>query len=285
MNSARAKITAILSLILAALLSPALAAPPAGQRVLVTAHSFHIFTAKRMPALAQAAGIQGHQLVASQMIGGSSVTQHWELTGPKAVAKPALQSGNVDLMTMSPNFTVPDPAIEKFVDLGLKHNPNMRFFVQESWVGFDGHDRARFKNNAARDTRPLDEMRAANDRFKAAVEKQVNELNAKLGRNVVRIIPVGDAVLKLSQLVIEGKCPGVKKRSELHRDPIGHGTEPIMALATYCNFACLYGVNPIGLNDPLPELDKLSPDLKPLLQRLAWETVTAHPMSGVKSAP
>jgi hypothetical protein len=32
-----------------------------------------------------------------------------------------------------------------------------------------------------------------------------------------------------------------------------------------------------------PELDRLSPDLKPLLQRIAWETVTTHPLSGVKA--
>ena len=41
---------------------------PKGERVLVTAHSFHIFTASRLAPLALAAGIDGHKLVAAQMI-------------------------------------------------------------------------------------------------------------------------------------------------------------------------------------------------------------------------
>jgi hypothetical protein len=31
-------------------------------------------------------------------------------------------------------------------------------------------------------------------------------------------------------------------------------------------------------------LDKLSPELDPLLRQIAWETVTGYPLSGVKGA-
>jgi len=54
-------------------------APVAGQRVFVTAHSFHIFVADRLAPLAKAAGITGHELVGKQMLGGSRVRQHWDL--------------------------------------------------------------------------------------------------------------------------------------------------------------------------------------------------------------
>src|SRR4051794_32024111 len=53
------------------------AAAPAGLRVFVTAHSFHNFVAQRLGTLAKAAGIEGHQLVGQQMIGGSKTIQHW----------------------------------------------------------------------------------------------------------------------------------------------------------------------------------------------------------------
>ena len=53
--------------------------PAAGQRVFVTAHSFHIFVAERLAPLAKAAGITGHELVGKQMLGGSRVQQHWDL--------------------------------------------------------------------------------------------------------------------------------------------------------------------------------------------------------------
>ena len=65
----------------------------------------------------------------------------------------------------------------------------------------------------------------------------------------------------------------------------GHGKAPVLALATYCNFACIYRLSPVGLRDSDPALDKLSPELKPLLQQIAWDTVTAYPFSGVAAKP
>jgi hypothetical protein len=66
--------------------------PPKGERVFVTAHSFHIFIAPRLAPLAKAAGIEGHLLAGSQMIGGSKVIQHWNLPDDKNKAKAALVS-------------------------------------------------------------------------------------------------------------------------------------------------------------------------------------------------
>jgi hypothetical protein len=77
------------------------------------------------------------------------------------------------------------------------------------------------------------------------------------------------------------QAPGIAKQSEIFTDAGGHGKMPVIALVTYVNFACIHRTSPVGLNDPQPELDKLSPDLKPLLQRIAWEAATVHPLSGV----
>jgi hypothetical protein len=72
----------------------------------------------------------------------------------------------------------------------------------------------------------------------------------------------------------------------LFTDAIGHPTTPIQALATYCHFAVIYSRRPVGL--PVPEIIKKNPNAKlddklnRLLQELAWEAVTAHPLSGVK---
>ena len=38
--------------------------------------------------------------------------------------------------------------IDKFVELGLKHNPKMRFLIQESWTPWDYLDK-RVASNAA----------------------------------------------------------------------------------------------------------------------------------------
>ena len=259
------------------------AAAPKGERVLVTAHSFHIFTAQRLAPLVQAAGIEGHKLVAAQMIGGSKVIQHWNLTDDKQKAKPLLTAAEVDVMTMSPHVYLPDEGINHFVELGAKNNPKLRFLVQHSWTPWDGWiGDEKVAKNEDRDTRPLDKVRVANNRFRELIEAQITGLNKGLGRDAISIVPVGDAVMKLRELIAAGKAPGLTKQTDLFTDQIGHGKEPVLALTTYCNFACIYKISPVGLKDTNANLDKLSPELKPLLQQIAWETVSAYPLSGVK---
>jgi hypothetical protein len=262
------------------------AAAPKGERIFVTAHSFHNFVAPRLAPLAKAAGIENHQLVGAQMIGGSKVIQHWNLPDEKQKAKPALAEGKVDVMTMSPVMSyTPDDGMDRFVELGAKHNPKMRFLVQHSWPVWDGWlPDEKIASKEERDTRSLDIVRVATKRFRSALEAQAGELNKKLGRDAVRIVPVGDAVMKLRELIAAGEAPGLSKQTDIFTDQIGHGKEPILALTTYCNFACIYGVSPVGLKVPNAALDKLSPELDPLLRKIAWETVTGYPLSGVKAA-
>ena len=172
------------------------AAPPKGERVLITAHSFHIFVAPRLAPLAQAAGIEGHKLVAAQMIGGSKVIQHWNLPDDKQKAKPLLAAGEVDVMTMSPHIYLPDEGIDRFVELGAKHNSKMRFLVQHSWMPWDGWEGTdKIAKNEDRDTRSLDIVRAANLKWRTTLEAQIAGLNKGLGREAICIIPVGDAVI------------------------------------------------------------------------------------------
>ena len=258
---------------------------PKGERVLVTAHSFHIFTASRLAPLALAAGIEGHKLVAAQMIGGSKVIQHWNLPEDKNKAKSILTAGEADLMTMSPHVYLPDEGIDRFVELGTKNNPKLRFLVQHSWTpwdGWEGNDKV--AKNEDRDTRSLHQVRAANLKWRTTLEAQITALNKGFGRDAISIVPVGDAVMKLRELIAAGKAPGLTKQTDLFTDPIGHGKEPILALTTYCNFACIYKISPVGLKDTNANLDKLSPALRPLLQQIAWDTVSAYPLSGVKAA-
>lgn len=149
-------------------------------RVFVTAHSFHIFVADRLGPLAKAAGLRLHEPVRRQMIGGSSVKQHWDLPDENNPAKAALMAGEVDVLTMSPNWMVPDEAIEFFTDLGLKHNPRMRVLVQVSWSAYDHHESGSpnewaksqmIENNRERDARSLEGLRAANANIMGIVQK------------------------------------------------------------------------------------------------------------------
>src|SRR5579871_1587654 len=70
---------------------PAPSAIEKGQRVFVCGHSFHCFIGRPLKEVADAAGIQGHQLVEVQFLGGSRTLQHWNLPDEKNKAKQALK--------------------------------------------------------------------------------------------------------------------------------------------------------------------------------------------------
>lgn len=250
-------------------------------RVFYTGHSFHMFVPARVGLTAKAAGIKEYQLAGMQGIGGSRVIQHWDKDKGDNKARQALEKGDVDVFTMAPHLKIPDEGIDRFVELGLKHNPRMRFLVQQSWVPFDYLEK-RVKDNAERDAVKLDvdKLRADHAKWRGDMEEQVKALNKKAGHPAVFIVPAGDAVVKLRQLVAEGKAPGIARQSELFTDAIGHGKLPVVILVSYCNYAGITGRSPVGLrmNEPA-----ISPELHELLQRIAWDTVSGYPMSGISA--
>jgi hypothetical protein len=264
---------------------PAHASAPAEQRVFVCAHSFMIFTARLLPPMAQAAGI--HYLPAGQqMLGGSRVIQHWNLPDDKNRAKEALRAGNVDVLTLSPHFLLPDEGIDNFTKLGLEANPRLRVLVQASWPANDGILTRPFHNEERNSATmgSLQEMQKMHHSlWFDSLEKQVRALNAAVGHDAVYIIPVADAVTALRERIAEGKAPGLSKQTDLFNDDLGHPKAPLAELVTYCHFATIYGRSPEGL--PVPADLKNIPqgeELNRLMQRIAWETVSGYPMSGVK---
>jgi hypothetical protein len=254
--------------------------PAPSLRVFYTGHSFHMFVPGRMAQLAKLAGVKEYTAVGTQGLGGSRVQQHWDLPEDKNQAKKILKKASVDVFTMAPNVKMPDDGIDRFAELGLEHNPKIRLLVQESWVPGDYLDQ-RIKSNAQRDETDLAKLRAHQEKWRGQMEAQARALNQKAGRDAVLIVPAGDAVVKLRELVAAGKVPGLSRQSDLFTDVTGHGKAPILVLTAYCNFACITGRSPVGLKLPEPGV---SDELHVLLQQIAWDTVRAYPMSGVKAS-
>ena len=256
---------------------------PAGLRVFYTGHSFHMFVPPRIEALVKAAGIEGHKLVGTQGIGGSRVIQHWDRPDDQNKAKQALKAGEVDVFTMAAHVQIPDEGITKFAELGLTHNPNLRLLVQASWYPFDvPQPEKRVRNNAERDNAQIADLQQAVDEWRTKLEAQADDLNRQHGKTCVYIVPVGDAVVKLRSLIVDGKYPGVAKQSELFTDPIGHGTAHVQALTTYCNYVAIYRASPIGLKVAWPGVND---EQQAILQKLAWEAVSQYPYAGVAKQP
>ncbi len=255
------------------------ATPPAGLRVFYTGHSFHMFVPPRVEQLVKAAGIEGHALVGAQGIGGSRVIQHWELADDRNKAKAALAKGDVDVFTMAAHVAIPDEGITKFTELGLQHNPQLRLLVQASWYPFDVPEAdKRIRDNKQRDAMQIEDLQAAVDHWRKQLEAQADDLNRQHNRTAVFIVPVGDAVVKLRALVVEGMYPGLTAQSELFTDPIGHVGAHVQALAAFCNFAVIYRISPEGLE---ASSNGLTDAQRTILQQLAWETVSKYPHAGI----
>jgi len=267
---------------------------PAGLRIFYTGHSFHMFVPQHMNLLVKAAGIEGHLEVGRQGIGGSRVIQHWEKADDQNTAKQALLTGKVDVFTMAAHVLIPDEGITNFTELGLKHNPNLRLLVQASWFPYDVPEpdkRIKPDTLDQRDSAKIADLQKAIDDWRKKLEAQADDLNKKHGKTCVFIVPVGDAVVKLRSLIVDGKYPGITKQSLLFTDAIGHGTSPVQSLASYCNYVAIYRHNPMGLKVPaIPETKdvagkKDTPGVNDqqhaILQKIAWETVSEYPFAGI----
>lgn len=263
----------------------------AGKRIYFCGHSFHVMIATPLEQMAQAAKIKGHVTVGRSFIGGSTVTRHWEVPESESDLKKAIAAGKVDVLTLSPHpRIVSDDAIEKFADLLVASNPKGVVLVQASWLGFDGEGRGGFQNSD-RDEADITKLRMASEPFERQLKEQLQTLEkkhqAKHGRQVVFLVPVGEAVWQLREHVAQVKASRISKQSELFQDSAGHPTVPTAWLAAYCHFAVIYKRTPVGLGAP-NELRRAvagrnAESLNRLLQEIAWRVVTNEPLSGVSA--
>ena len=263
---------------------------PMGQRVFFAAHSLMWYVPTPLGELAEAAAIKDHKLVGLQSLGASRTLQHWNLPEDRNKAKQALKKGDVDVLVMSP-IQFPDEGIENFVNLGLEHNPNMRFIVQISWGGWDA-DPQTFPRGAApsvdRNKTP-GELRKVHEANIKAAEAQTDAINKKVGKKVLFLVPSSQACIALRARIHNKDMPGLTSQAELFRDPIGHPAAPLAALNTYLHFAVIYGRSPVGLAMPglLKNAKKEAWDDKfnRALQEIAWDTAANYARSGIKAAP
>jgi len=259
-----------------------------GQRVAACGHSFHVFTYRQVAEIATSAGLK-HELAGISSIGGSTVQKHWDVPEEKSAVKQVLKAGKADVLTLSPIW-LPDEAIEQFVKLGIEQNPELRITVQEYWMPNDEYEPVyplQTKKKVDHNATDLAKLRDATLRYAKDIEDYVKGINQRLGKDAVLIVPVGMAAMTLREKIVKGEAPGLKAQADLFRDNWGHANPPLQILSSYCHFAVIYRKSPVGLPLPLAfrTLKDISDDdktkLNTLLQQSAWDTVSAHPMSGI----
>lgn len=257
-----------------------------GQRVFTCGHSFHVWVPGILTDLCKKADIADHKQLGISSIGGSRVIQHWNIADDMNKAKMELQTGKVDVLTLSPIF-LPDEGIENFTKLAVENNKDIRILVQPIWLRWDIYEpTTKRPDKVDHNAITGEELRKRHEVYFKAMDEHIRELNKKQGKTVLYIVPAPQAVIALREKIIAGQAPGLKMQSDLFTDDLGHGTAPLQALVAYCNFAVMYRRSPVGL--PVPEVLKKAKlgdqeeKLNKLLQELAWEAVTQHPLSGVR---
>ena len=261
---------------------------PRGQRVFFASHSLMWYVPPPLGEMAEAAGIKDHKLAGLQMLGASRTLQHWNLPDDKNKAKDALRKGEVDVFVMSP-IQYPDEGIANYVQLGLEHNPDMRFVVQVSWGGWDidNQDFPKGANNNVDREKTPEQLKTIYERNIQAAEEQADAINKKAGKKVLYLVPSAQAVVTLRTKISNKEMPGLTKQAELFRDPISHPSAPLEALNTYLHYAVIYGKTPVGLPMPgvLKNAKKEGWDDKfnKALQEIAWDTASNYSYSGVRA--
>jgi hypothetical protein len=274
-----------------------------GQKIVTTTHSFNVYVLQErddtpgtspLARLAEEAGFVGQKKLALQMIGNSTVTQHWNARGgDDNIIKKALRDGGVDVFTLAPHRQMPEPAIDQFADLACQYNPNVRILAQISWSAWDGAssngtntDGVRFKNED-RDKMTRDDLTgrvaASVEDYAVRLRKQLDGINERYGRSIGYVVPASQGVIQLRLAVLDGKVPGIAKQSDLFGDAMGHPARTNTYLANlveYVWFATLYGKSPVGLKTFVKDGDTDSARVHKLLQEIALEVVMNEPMSG-----
>jgi len=230
--------------------------------------------------IAKAAGIEYKDLGYSGKGGEKDLdrplTSNGGRTKSQDTPRTLLDKGEVDVwLTTASNWAV-EPDLKAFGTAGFAKNPKFRLYHQARFLVADGLS---LKKPEDRDNTKIADLQAALDKNRKRLEVRVDAINKEIGKQVVFIVPVGDAIVKLREMVVDGKYPGVTKQSELFKDAL-HAKEHVNLLTAYCNFAAIYQKSPVGLK---LEMKNITDEHHAILQKIAWETVSKYPHSGVQT--
>jgi len=262
-----------------------------GLRVLMTGHSWVAPGRKTLPAIAAAAGYGGHRQ-RSHTSGGATGAANaiwlkefgkWkEGAPPNPVLMPAVLTGSWDVMTWGSYYGDKPTYYSQWIDLCLKHNPDMVFFIQDGWPRF----------NPNWTSLAPDEIRKEVDAHQAEVHNgfylSIYEALEDAYPGKVRIIPASRAVVDLIHQYLDGQLDNldcVDEKSQggscgIYRDG-GHlsRSSGIEHLVGYLYYGMLYRKSPATIADYFPEDIPDTFDLA--MRRAAWRAIVESPFAGV----
>ena len=262
-----------------------------GLWVVSIGHSCVVPAVEPTIAISRAAGFKNHMhfMQFNGGSGGAPRTQ-WIYEGRRQQAKPALESKQIDVMTFGHLLDYRGRTIgcavedyERWIDFAMKHNPEIKFYIQDLWPWLPG------------DERTVDMTKFSFEEYAANMKTSTDSLNdvvvalKKTYPDRIHVLPAGQAMTELVRRVSNKEVKGVDAillgqeqlkaglKVGLYRDKI-HPTNLIASMQGYIYYACLYGKNPVDLEYASYD-DR---ELYRVLREIAWETVIKNPYTGVK---
>ena len=287
--------------VLAEPLAPPLPRPEAGLRVF---HLGHSLVGRDMPMmleqLAAAAGLAGHDHH-SQLGWGTSLREHWEpelpINGFDAEndhprfrpAREALAGGAHDAVILTEMVELRDAIrwhespvyAPLWAAAARAGRPDMRLFLYTSWHDLEHPDGwlERLETDPQALWRP----------------HLLAPVWADPAAGALHVIPVTEVLAELTRRLQAGEsAPGLQAPQDLFgRMPDGspdtiHFNDQGLYLVALTHFAVLYQRDPLGLPAGLLRADGTpaeapSAEAAALMQRLVWEVVSQHPLTGIET--
>jgi hypothetical protein len=259
-----------------------------GLRIVMTGHSWVGPARRSLPKIAAGAGLDGHRQRAHTGGGGTgSANSIWLKEIGKYNDRPALPiltqaiaTGQWDVMTWGGFHGDKPEHLTQWMDLCLKHNPQMVFYLQDGWPLWRGDMTKASPEDAVKEMeKQMASIRATFATLHAAIEGRYP--------GKMHVTPAGDAVVKMVGHYFAGRLPGFDCVSEhlggqqgIFRDgghlSAGAGMD---YLAGYVYYAALYKKSPELITGFAPR--DVPTQIDRLFRQVAWQSVLGHPHSGV----
>lgn len=165
--------------------------------------------------------------------------------------------------------------VDSFYNYARKFNPDIKPYLYEVW-----HCIKSGTPNGCEHDRNSKPFRQRLQEDLPMWESVVTGFNANKPKQPMQLIPVGQAIGKLSDAIDNKEIPGVQSIQQLFTDDI-HVNDTLRYFNACVHFATLFEKSPEGLTGELNRIwgepfIKLDKDMALLLQRIAWKSVQEY---------
>lgn len=237
--------------------------------------------------------LPNHQ-VEAQIINGAPLKYSWNNSakGEGLDSRVALPTGDFNVVILTEALPLTNHLdwsrtaeyAANFYDLAIESNPETQVYLQETWHSLDSGTGIAVAHDKHGDIAWRDRL----DQDLALWQGIVDDVNADPSRHM-KLLPAGQAMAQLYDLIEAGKAPGLDHISDLFMDDI-HPNDIGFYFLTMVQFGAITGQSPVGLPRQLKTkygkpYGAPDTDLALLLQQVAAQTIAGTPVQTAAAAP